>query len=57
MLSTLRNAWKVQDLRKKIIWSNEDYSTKEAILLKRRKRMREDSIAASIILQNYLMNL
>jgi RNase H-fold protein (predicted Holliday junction resolvase) len=46
------------ELRKKIIWANEDFSTKEAILLKKRKRrIREDSIAASIILENYINNI
>jgi RNase H-fold protein (predicted Holliday junction resolvase) len=45
------------ELKKKIIWANEDFSTKEAILLKKRKRIREDSIAASIILENYINNI
>lgn len=46
------------ELKKKIVWANEDFSTKEAILLKKkRKRIREDSIAASIILENYINNI
>ncbi len=44
-----------ESLREKIVWTNEDYSTEEAVKLKKRKRMREDSIAASIILENYFV--
>lgn len=45
------------ELRQKIVWANEDFSTQEATLLKKRKRLREDSIAASIILENYINNI
>lgn len=49
--------FKDTEIEKKIVWFNEDYSTKKAILLKKRKRMREDSIAASIILENYFASI
>ncbi|WNE41841.1 MAG: Putative pre-16S rRNA nuclease [Mycoplasmataceae bacterium] len=47
-----KSGWK-----EKLIWFDEDYSTKEAILLKKKKRMREDSIAASIVLEKYLESI
>ena len=45
------------ELKQRVVWANEDFSTKEATLLKKRRRLREDSIAASIILENYINNI
>ncbi|HXN54611.1 MAG TPA: Holliday junction resolvase RuvX [Mycoplasmatales bacterium] len=44
-----------EKLRSKIIWINEDYTTEEAIKFKSRRRMREDSISASIILNRFFL--
>lgn len=67
-LSSLNSSLKIKDIfnnflfdknnwKEKLIWFDEDYSTKEAILLKKKRRMREDSIAASIILEKYFESI
>lgn len=42
-------------LKEKVIWINEDDSTSEALKFKARRRMKEDSISASIILDRFLL--